>query len=180
MSESEVSDDHTPARPEQAAEQAARFLSVFSGVDFDLSEDGTAGGLVSHKWRLPNPSYLPRKMKQRYLEHLRFMSKDLDKETITSRDPITDKVIEREQTVWPLQYKGNLIDEDELLCIALMADDSDDAGKEAREAYFKDGTLPDTYERFLNAGGVPGQVQVHWRVMNLQVEERIKRDPKSR
>lgn len=172
MSESEVPDDHTPACPEKAAEQAARFLSVFSGVDFDLGE-----GRV---WRLPNPSYLPRKMKQRYLEHLRFMSKDLDTEKITSRDAITDKVIERTQTVWPLQYKGNLIDEDELLCIALMADDSDDAGKEAREAYFKDGTLPDTYERFLNAGGVPGQVQVHWRVMNLQMEERIKRDPKSR
>jgi hypothetical protein len=82
--------------------------------------------------------------------------------------------------VWPLQFAGELIDEDELLCIALMADDSDERGVAAREAYFEDGALPDTYEQFLAADGVPGQVQVHWRVMNLQMEERIKRDPKSR
>ena len=53
------------------------------------------------------------------------------------------------------------------------------AGRDGSVA-LKDGTLPDTYEQFLAADGVPGQVQVHWRVMNLQLEERIKRDPKSR
>lgn len=156
-----------PLRPEEAADQAAEFLSVFAGVSFDL------GG---EEWTLPNPNYLPPKMKQRYLEYLRFINKDLDKETITDVDPITDKKRSRQQTVWPLQFNGNLIDEDELLCIALMGEDA----KGDREAYFKDGTLPPTYERFLEAGGVPGQVQVHWRMMNLQMEERIKRDPKSR
>ncbi|MCV7212666.1 hypothetical protein H7J75_29020 [Mycolicibacterium canariasense] len=150
--------------PEKAAAQAAEFLGVFAGVDFDLG-----GGKT---WRLPNPSYMPRDMKRRYNEHLRFMNKDLQKEEIA--DPVTGK--KREQTIWPLQYNDQLIDEDELLCVALM-DDSDDAGVAARTAYLKDGTLPDVYEQFLKAGGVAGQVQVHWRVMSLQMEERVKRDP---
>lgn len=154
--------------PEKAAAQAAEFLGVFAGVDFDLG-----GGKT---WRLPNPSYMPRDMKRRYNEHLRFMNKDLDTETIKTTDPITGKQTSRTQTVWPLQYSKELIDEDELLCIALM-DDGDDAGVGAREAYFKTGALPGTYEQFLKAGGVAGQVQVHWRVMSLQMEERVKRDP---
>lgn len=168
MSESESQESTAPKHPEEAAAQAAEFLGAFSGIDFDLGDD--------HVWRLPNPTFLPPKMKRRYLEHLRFMSKDLDKETLTSRDPITDKVIERQQTVWPLQFNDTLVDEDELLCIALMGEDA----QADRDAYFKGGSLPDAYERFLAAGGVPGQVQVHWRVMSLQMEERIKRDPKSR
>lgn len=161
---SEDNEDRGPVSPEKARDQAREFLSVFDGQDFDLGD--------GHTWHLPNPNYLPPKMKQRYLEYLRFVNKDLDKEKIP--DPVTGK--QREQTVWPLQYKGALIDEDELLCIALMGEDV----KADRAAYFKDGTLPDTYERFLNAGGVPGQVQVHWRVMAMQMEERVKRDPKSR
>lgn len=159
-----MSQDQESNTPGAAADQAAEFLGVFNGQDFDLG-----GG---QKWRLPNPHLIPPAMKKRYLEHLRFMNKDLDKEKVA--DPITGKP--RQQTVWPLTYKGALIDEDELLCIALMGDDV----TEDRAAYFKDGTLPETYERFLEAGGVPGQVQVHWRVMNLQMEERLKRDPKSR
>lgn len=159
-----MSEDNSERSPEDAAAQAAEFLGVFNGQDFDLG-----GG---EKWHLPHPNMLPGSMKKRYLEHLRFINKDLDKEPIT--DQITGK--KRQQTVWPLAYKDALIDEDELLCIALMGDDA----KADREAFFKDGTLPDTYEKFLNAGGVPGQVQIHWRVMTLQMEERIKRDPKSR
>ena len=153
-----------PPKPEAARAQAAEFLSVFDGQDFDLGD--------GQSWHLPNPNYLPPAMKRRYLEHLRFCNKDLDKETLT--DPITGK--KRTQTVWPLSFGGVLIDEDELLCIALMGEDV----IEDRKAYFADGTLPKVYERFLEAGGVPGQVQVHWRVMNLQMEERLKRDPKSR
>lgn len=153
-----------PARPEQAREQAAELLGLPVSQPFILDGGET--------WDLPNPSYLPPKMKRRYLEHLRFMAKDLDKEKV--KDPVTGR--QREQTVWPLEYKGDLVDEDELLCIALMGDDV----KADREAYFENGTLPDTYERFLDANGVPGQVQVHWRAMNLLMEERIKRDPKSR
>lgn len=161
--------DNEASSPEKAREQAAEFLSVFAGVDFDL---GTG------VWHLPNPSYLPRNMKRRHMEYMRFINKDLDTEDIPVTDPITGRKSKRTQTVWPLSYKGALIDEDELLCIALMSDSED--GVEEREAYFKDGTLPKTYEQFLNAGGVAGQVQMHWRVMNLQMEERIKRDPKSR
>lgn len=156
-------DKEGPLTPESAREQAREFAGVFAGADFDL------GGRI---WHLPNPNYLPPKMKKRYLEHLRFVNKDLDKETLT--DPITGK--SREQTVWPLQYQDELIDEDELLCIALMGDDV----KADREAYFKDGTVPDDYEQFLAAGFVPGQLQVQWRVMSAQMEERIKRDNKSR
>lgn len=158
-----------PIDPKAAAAQAAEFLGFAAGVDFDLGD--------GRKWHLPNPNYMPRDMKKRYTEHLRFVSKDLDKETLATRDPITDKVIEREQTVWPLQYNGELIDEDELLCVALMADDEDTYGTAARKAYFEDGTLPEVYEQFLEAGGIAGQIQVIWRQMNLQMEERIKRDP---
>lgn len=164
-----MSDDELtlkPMKPEEAARQAAEYLSVFSGIDFDLG-DGAS-------WHLPNPNYLPRDMKRRYQEYLRFTAKDLDKESVTH--PVTGKKVQ--QGVWPLAFKGKLIDEDELFCIALMSESDD--GVAEREAYFADGTLPPTYEKFLNAGGVAGQVQVHWRVMNLQMEERIKRDPKSR
>jgi hypothetical protein len=159
------SDELKPTRPDEALAEASEFLSVFSGLDLDLG-----GGKT---WRLPNPNIMAPAMKKRYLEHLRFINKDLDKETVAN--PITGKK-GVPQTIWPLTYKGELIDEDELLCIALMGDDV----KADREAYFEDGTLPETYERFLAAGGLPGQVQVHWRVMNLQMEERVKRDPKSR
>lgn len=169
-----MSDDESvklkPTRPEEAAAQAAEFLGFTAGVDFDL------GGEKS--WRLPNPAYMPPKMKRRYLEHLRFMSKDLDKEEVKSTDPITGRETSRSQTVWPLTYKKQVFDEDELLCIALMGEDA----AADRKAYFdsKGDKLPEVYDQFLEAGGVPGQVQVHWRVMNLQMEERIKRDPKSR
>ena len=159
-----MSEDQESNTPKAAAEQAAEFLGVFNGQDFDLGD--------GQPWRLPNPHLIPPAMKKRYLEHLRFINKDLDTEKV--KDPITGR--QRDQTVWPLSYKGVLIDEDELLCIALMGEDA----VKDREAYFEDGTLPDTYERFLKAEGVPGQVQVHWRVMNLQMEERVKRDPKSR
>lgn len=159
-----MSDDKESNSPEAAIAQAAEFLGVFNGQDLDLG-----GGQV---WHLPNPNLIPPAMKRRYLEHLRFINKDLDKEKVS--DPITGKL--RQQTVWPLAYKGELVDEDELLCIALMGEDVE----ADRAAYFKDGTTPDTYTRFIAAGGVPGQVQMHWRVMNLQMEERVKRDPKSR
>lgn len=161
---SEDNDDRGAITAEVAREQASEFLGVFDGQDFDIG-----GGQT---WHLPNPNYLPRDMKQRHLEYLRWANKDLDKETIT--DPITGK--RRAQTVWPLQFNKKLIDEDELLCIALMGTDA----VADREAYFKDGTLPKTYQRFIDAGFVAGQVQVHWRMMSLQMEERVKRDPKSR
>ncbi|MGQ9348950.1 hypothetical protein [Mycolicibacterium gilvum] len=158
------SDELKPTRPDEALAEASEFLSVFAGLDLDLG-----GGKT---WRLPNPNLMAPAIKKRYLEHLRFINKELDKEKV--KHPVTGKLTE--QTIWPLQYKGELIDQDELLCIALMGEDV----KADYEAYFKDGTVPETYEKFLNAGGIPGQVQVHWRVMALQMEERVQRDPKSR
>lgn len=165
-----MSDDYhlKPIKPEEARAQAAEFLGVFAGQDFDLG-DGS-------KWHLPNPNYLPPDMRRRYLEHLRFMANDLDTKAETSEHPVTGKRQTTKKTVWPLAHKGDLIDEDELLCVALMGTDA----KGDRAAYLKDGALPDTYSKFLKAGGVPGQVQLHWRVMNLQMEERVSRDPKSR
>lgn len=157
--------DLKPIKPEEARAQAAEFLGVFAGQDFDLGGEA---------WHLPNPNYLPPGMKRRYLEHLQFMSTGLDKD-VAEEHPVTGKKM-KPATKWPLCYKGTLIDEDELLCVALMGTD----GAKDRDAYFEDGTLPETYARFLEAGGVPGQVQLHWRVMNLQMEERLKRDPKSR
>ena len=136
-----------PMQPEAARDQAAEFLGVSSGVTFDLGKGQT--------WTLPNQAFMPPDMKRRYLEHLRFMNEDLDTETIA--DPITGK--RRKQSKWPLRLNGTLIDEDELLCRALMGDE--------------------VYEQFLAAGGVSGQVRVHWNVMNLQMQDRVKRDPKS-
>lgn len=164
-----MSDDDKlkPTRPDEAARQAADFLGVFSGVDFDLGDNKT--------WHLPNPNYLPRDMKKRYRNHLRFLNKELDKETVTVTDRITGKSVKREQIVVPWEYKGELVDEGELLAIALMGDDVE----KDRAAYFKDGTLPPAYEAFLAAGGVADQIQGHWNVMNIQLEERVKRDDKS-
>lgn len=144
--------DLKPIKPEEAARQAADFLGVFSGVEFDLGDNDT--------WTLPNPSYLPPDMRKRYLEHLRHINEDVDTETISSENPVTGRTSSHTQKKWPLRIDGELIDEDELLCRALMTDE--------------------VYERFITAGGVPGQIQLQWRVMNLQMEERMRRDPKSR
>jgi hypothetical protein len=152
-----------PIRPEAARAQLTEFFGVAAGVELDLG-DGV--------WVLPNPRFLPPDMKKRYLEHLRFINHDLD--TVRVADPVTGK--QRTQPVWPLTYKGAVVDEDELLCIALMGTDA----VADREAYFKAGTLPGVYERFLTAGGVAGQVQFHWQLMSTQLEERLSRDPKSR
>jgi hypothetical protein len=134
-----------PMRPQEAAAQAAEFLGFTPCVDFDLGDE---------IWTLPAQSYMPPDMKMCYLEHLRFMNEDLDTEDVY--DAAQKKKVPR--TVWPLRQNGVLIDEDELLCRALMGDD--------------------VYEKFLKAGGVPGQVQIHWTMMNRQIQERMKSDPK--
>jgi hypothetical protein len=164
-----MSDDDKlkPIRPDEAARQAREFFGVTAGVDFDLGNGKT--------WHLPNPNYLPRDMKRRYRNHLRFLNKELDTEQVTVTDRITGKSVKRTQTVVPWQYDGELIDEGELLCIALMGDDVE----KDREAYFKEDKLPPVYEAFLAAGGVADQIQGHWNVMNIQLEERVKRDDKS-
>ncbi len=160
-------DEFVPLKPEAARAQAAEYLNVLVGVDFDL------GGEV---WHLPNLNYLPPAMKKRYSEHLRFINEDLDKNSEVTEHPITGKKQTVEKIKWPLRFNDVLIDEDELLCIALMGDDA----VADRDKYFADGTLPDMYARFLESGGVPGQVQVHWTVMNTQLAERMRRDSKSR
>jgi hypothetical protein len=150
-----------PIKPEEARRQEADFFGVAAGFDYDLG-----GG---QKWTLPNPSYMPRDMKKRYTEHLRFMNEDLDTEN--KPHAVTGKPTKVAK--WPLRFKGELIDEDELLCIALMGND----GKADRDKYFADGTLPEVYQKFIDSGGVAGQLQAHWQMMNRQMQERLKQDP---
>lgn len=145
-----------PMKPEEARRQEAEFFGVATGYDYDIGDGQT--------WTLPFPRYLPPDMRMRYLEHLRVLNEDLDKETV--EHPVTGK--REKRTIIPLRMKKaitddnprGLIDDDVLLCIALM-------GQE-------------TYERFLAAGGVPGQVQARWQMMNRKMEERLYRDPQFR
>lgn len=106
-------------------------------------------------WELPNPAFLDTEQRKRYREYQQTM-KELDKESVPH--PIIDgKTVER--TIYPYLKDGEDFDADEHLCIALMGEE--------------------TYKKFLKAGGVPGQIDVHWNMMQRQLEERMKRDSKS-
>ncbi|AVO21618.1 tail assembly chaperone [Mycobacterium phage MooMoo] len=152
-----------PIKADQAEKQATEYLGVMASQVYDLGNDET--------WKLPNPQLIPPDMKKRYLEHLRFMAEELDTEEQT--DPITKEA--RSVQKWPLRYKGELVVDEELLCIALMGADA----KKDREAYFKDGTVPETYAKFLAAGFAPGQINTTWTIMNKQLEDRRRADSKS-
>lgn len=107
-------------------------------------------------WELPNPAFLDPDQRKRYREHQRFM-KTVDTEEVDH--PILDgKKIT--QPVYPFTKDGKDVDEAERLCIALMTED--------------------VYKKFIAAGGVPGQITVHWNQMQHQLEERMKDDSKSR
>lgn len=168
MPKNDDDDQLVPIKPEQARALAAEFNGTLTGVDYDLGD--------GNSWCLPNPRYLPPDMRKRYQEHLRFINEDLDKVKETAEHPVTGKRVTTERIKWPLRFGDELIDEDELMCIALMGTDA----KADRAAYFENGALPDTYAQFLKAGGVPGQIQVHWQMMNTQMAERVSRDSKSR
>lgn len=138
--------DRNPIKPAEAAAQAAEYLGVMAGVTFDL--DGEL-------WELRNPAFLSVEQRERYKRHQKFM-KTLDKEAVPH--PIIEgKSVE--QFVYPYEKDGNLIDEDVLLCQALMGED--------------------IYKKFIAAGGAPGQVQVHWNVMSRQLAKRMAEDSKS-
>ncbi|OBB15048.1 hypothetical protein A5761_15005 [Mycolicibacterium setense] len=142
-----MSNDDNAIKPEAAQAQAAEYLGVTAGITFDL--DGA-------KWTLPNPAFLTPEQRKRHKEHQQFM-KTMDKETVPH--PIIDgKMIE--QFVYPYEKDGKLVDEDELLCIALMGED--------------------VYKKFIATGGAPGQIAVHWNVMNRQLAKRMAEDSKSR
>jgi hypothetical protein len=106
-------------------------------------------------WELPNPAFLDPEQRTRYREYQRTM-KTLDKEQ-APHPFIDDKTIE--QTIYPYLKDGKDFDADEQLCIALMGEQ--------------------IYAQFITAGGVPGQIDVHWNVMRRQLEERAKGDSKS-
>lgn len=156
MSDEQPDQPERAMKPEEARRQEAAFFGVATGYDYDIGDDQT--------WTLPNPRYLPTKMRLRYMEHLRVLNEELDTQPVPH--PVTGK--SEKKTIFPFRMKSavtkdnpkGLIDEDELLCIALM-------GQE-------------TYERFTAAGGVPGQVQERWRMMNKQMEERLHRDAQFR
>lgn len=106
-------------------------------------------------WELPNPAFLDTGQRKRYRDYQRFIQ-TVDTEEVPH--PIIDgKMIK--QPKYPYLKDGKDIDDAELLCKALMGDE--------------------VYEKFLAAGGVPGQINVHWDVMRRQLEERIKIDSKS-
>lgn len=142
-----VQDNH-PIKPREAREQASDYLGFMAGVTYDLGDGET--------WELPNPAFMDPDMKNRYLEHLRFMTEDLD--TVNRKDPITGEM--RPVQKYPLRKDNKLINDDELLCIALM-------GSKA------------LYQKFLKAGGVPGQLNTAWQVMQRQLQERTQQDSKS-
>lgn len=147
-----MSDDDTqqeakhPIKPRESSDQANDYLGFMGGVIYDLDGD---------TWELPNPQLMPPDMEERYNEHLRFMAEELDTED--RKDPITGEM--RPVQKYPLRKDGKLINDKELLCIALM-------GKS-------------TYDKFLKAGGVPGQISTAWQMMNRQFQERLKQDSKS-
>lgn len=163
-----------PVRPRESREQATEYLGFMASVVYDLGDGRT--------WELPNPSFMDPEMKARYLEHLRFMAEDLD--TVERVDPVTGDVT-NVQRYPPLRYKGKIVNDEELLCVALMGGDGDyekyiATGIKTPKGKWMRGELPDTYERFLAAGGVPGQVNTAWQVMQRQLQERLQRDSKSR
>ncbi|MEC4836881.1 hypothetical protein R2362_20310 [Mycobacteroides chelonae] len=149
MSESDPLDilDANPINPEQAAAHAAEYLGTMKGVCFDLGK--------GEKWELPNPAFMKPDQRARYKAHQKYM-KTMDKETVPH--PIIDgKMVD--QFIYPYEQDGEIVDEDELLCKALMGDE--------------------IYKKFIDAGGAPGQIQVHWNVMNRQLARRMASDSKS-
>ena len=145
---SDADESNHPIKPELAAAQATEYLGFMGSETYDLGDGAT--------WTLPNPQLMPPDMKTRYLEHLRSMSEDLD--TVKQKNPITGE--ERDIPKYPPRIKGELINDEELLCKALMGDD-------------------ETYKKFLKAGGVPGQIGLTWQLMERQLRERMKSDSKS-
>lgn len=143
----DTSEDKHPVKPREARDQATEYLGFMGSVIYDLGNDET--------WELPNPQLMPPDMQDRYNEHLRFMTEDLD--TVDRKDPITGET--RPVQKYPLRHKDKLINDNELMCIALMGDA--------------------TYKKFLKAGGVPGQISTAWQMMQRQLQERLKQDSKS-
>lgn len=138
---------NNPVKPEEAAAHAAQYLGVMRGVRFTLGDND--------EWELPNPAFLKPDQRARYKEHQKYM-KSMDKESVPH--PIIEgKMVE--QYIYPYEKDGEIVDEDELLCKALMGDD--------------------VYKKFIDAGGAPGQIQVHWNVMNRQLARRMAEDSKS-
>lgn len=161
-----------PIRPDEARAQATDFLGFMGSVIYDLGDGET--------WELPNPSLMPPDMKERYLEYQRFVSEDFD--TKDRVDPITKTVNPIQK--FPLRYSDKLVNDEELLCVALMGGDGDfekyiETGAQSKTKWLK-GELPEVYVRFLKAGGVPGQLSTAWQMMTRQLQERAQRDSKSR
>ncbi|AER48391.1 tail assembly chaperone [Mycobacterium phage QueenHazel] len=163
MSDEQNLEDRHPIKPDQSRAQATEYLGFMASQKFDLGNNET--------WELPNPQLMPPDMKMRYLEHQRFLVEDLDTEE--RQDPITKEV--RKVPKFPARKGGKLINDEEMLCIALMGTDA----VKDREAYLKNGTLPETYVKFLKAGHVPGQISTTWQVMAKQLEDRRRQDSKS-
>lgn len=144
---SDSDEDKHPVKPREARDQATEYLGFMGSVIYDLGNEET--------WELPNPQFMPPDMEERYNEHIKFMAEGLDTED--RKDPITGET--RPVQKFPLRLDGKLINDKELLCIALMG--------------------APTYKKFLKAGGVPGQISTAWQMMQRQFQERLRQDSKS-
>ncbi|MGV0785109.1 hypothetical protein [Mycolicibacterium sp. XJ775] len=144
---SDTDESKHPIKPDAARDQATEYLGFMGSIIYDLGDGDT--------FELPNPQLMPPDMETRYNEHLRSMAEDLD--TVKQKNPITGE--ERDVPKYPLAIDGKLINDKELLCVALMGEK--------------------TYKKFLTAGGVPGQIQTAWQMMERQLRERMKQDSKS-
>lgn len=144
---SDNDESNHPIKPKEAREQATEYLGFMGSIIYDLGDNET--------FELPNPQLMDPDMKARYLEHVRSMSEDL--ETVEQKNPITGEI--RDIPKYPPRIEGKLVNDEELLCIALMGED--------------------TYKKFLKAGGVPGQINTAWQMMERQLRERMKSDSKS-
>lgn len=169
----DVAEKMYPINPRKAREQAAAALGFLASCRFELDNGET--------WELPLRDFADLDMRKRLRAHDRYM-KSMDKEQVSN--PVTGK--ESERFITPYQKHGQDVDEAELLCVALMGEGVELIEHDGCQLpldyvqYLEEGTLPPLYERFLRAGGVPGQIAIQWMDMSRQISDRAKYDSKSR
>lgn len=138
-----------------AREQAAEFLGFLASVPIDLGD--------GEPFEVPNPSLLDPEQQRRY-DELEFECEKLDRHPAPLNEDGTPKLgpdghpLKGEVKV-PNRVDNVLVENYETrLARALFGDD---------------------YQRFIDGGGYPSQVGVHWAQMRRVLEERKAADDKS-
>ena len=149
-----VREIHTPPPVDNVAlrEQAAEYLGFKPYVDLDIG-DGEVFTLY-YRDLLPPDQYLAMQ------EHERFMREDLDTETVPD-DIVDGRTLTRPKS--PPRVNGELIYPEAHQAKLIMSCDP----------------RPNVYERFIAAGGVPGQIQMFWTECVLRMKDRAVKDSKS-